>query len=121
VLFLDGVGELPLDAQTLLLSAVETGRITRSGSGRTIGVDVCIISATNCDVERIVEEKSFRKDLSYRLNTVTLELPPLRERRDEIKPLAEFYSGPVMRNLEPAEQDHRSGSHEGHRKARPAG
>jgi transcriptional regulator with GAF, ATPase, and Fis domain len=67
------------------MRAVETGKITRIGSGRTIEVDVRIVSATNCDVERMVEEKSFRKDLFYRLNTVTLELPPLRERRDEIK------------------------------------
>jgi two-component system response regulator AtoC len=91
VLFLDEVGELSLDAQASLLRAVETGRITRIGSSRSIEVDVRIVSATNCDVEQMVEDKSFRKDLLYRLNSVTLQLPPLRERRDEIEPLAELF------------------------------
>jgi two-component system response regulator AtoC len=93
VLFLDEVGELPLDAQASLLRAVETGRITRVGSERSIEVDVRMVAATNCDVEQMVEEKTFRRDLIYRLNTVTLELPPLRDRRDEIKPLAELFVG----------------------------
>jgi DNA-binding NtrC family response regulator len=91
VLFLDEVGELPLDVQASLLRAVETGRIRRVGSERGIEVDVRVVSATNCDLARMVEEKSFRKDLFYRLNTVTLALPPLRERQDEIKPLAELF------------------------------
>lgn len=91
VLFLDEVGELPLDTQASLLRAVETGQITRVGSKRSIEVDVRIVAATNCDVEQMVDDKSFRQDLLYRLNTVTLELPPLRDRRDEIKPLAELF------------------------------
>jgi two-component system response regulator AtoC len=91
VLFLDEVGDLPWESQASLLRAVETGRITRIGSNRDIQVDVRVVSATNCDLEQMVAEKRFRKDLLYRLNAVTFELAPLRNRRDEIKPLAELF------------------------------
>jgi len=91
VLFLDEIGELPISAQASLLRAVETKKVTPLGSAREIAVDVRIIAATHCWVEKMVEEGSFRKDLLYRLNTVTIEIPPLRERLEEIEPLAELF------------------------------
>lgn len=89
--FLDEVGELSPAAQAALLRVLECGRISRIGSDREIAVDTRIIAATNCQLEQMVEQGRFRRDLLYRLNTVTLELLPLRERRDEILPLARHF------------------------------
>ncbi|HEY2736532.1 MAG TPA: sigma-54 dependent transcriptional regulator, partial [Polyangiales bacterium] len=87
-LFLDEIGELPLVAQAALLRVIETKQLTRVGGTRAIDVDVRIVSATHCDLEAMLANKTFRADLFHRLNLLTLQVPPLRERADEIEPLA---------------------------------
>jgi two-component system, NtrC family, response regulator AtoC len=89
--FLDEIGELPLAAQAALLRVLESKRLTRVGASREIAIDVRIIAATHRDLERMCEEGSFRADLYYRLNTLTLTVPPLRDRVDEIEPLARSF------------------------------
>ncbi len=90
-LFLDEAGELPLPAQASLLRVLETGRITRIGGDREIPVDVRVVSATHRELEKRCDEGLFRWDLFYRLNGLSLVLPPLRDRRDEIEPLARLF------------------------------
>lgn len=90
-LFLDEVGDLPLDLQVKLLRAVQTLEITRVGGTKPIQVDVRIISATNKNLEKMVEEGTFRKDLYYRLNIVPIHIPPLRKRSADIIPLTYFF------------------------------
>lgn len=90
-LFLDEVGELPLPMQAKLLRALETGEIMRVGGTKLISTDVRVIAATNRDLKRMVAEKKFREDLYYRLNVMPLFLPPLRERTEDILPLAEQF------------------------------
>lgn len=89
--FLDEVGELHAGAQAALLRVLQEKRIVRVGSTREIEVDVRIVAATHRDLEAMVTSGAFRKDLLYRLNAVTLEVPPLRERRTEIAALAESF------------------------------
>ncbi|HEX6836496.1 MAG TPA: sigma 54-interacting transcriptional regulator [Polyangia bacterium] len=86
--FLDEVGELPLPAQAKLLRAIETREVTRVGGTRPIALDVRFVAATNRDLSSEVAAGQFRSDLYFRLNGVTLMIPPLRERRDQICPLA---------------------------------
>ncbi|MFN0250977.1 MAG: sigma 54-interacting transcriptional regulator [Kofleriaceae bacterium] len=88
---LDEIGELAPSAQAALLRVLETKKVTRVGGDKEIDVDVRVIAATHRDLEAMVEAGRFRQDLLYRLNTMTLRLPPLRERTDEIKPLAERF------------------------------
>jgi DNA-binding NtrC family response regulator len=83
-LFLDEVGNLPLHLQPKLLTALEQRRITPVGSNRPVPIDVRIISATNLSADQLGDENRFRQDLLFRLNTVEIELPPLRERREDI-------------------------------------
>ena len=90
-LLLDEVGELPPEAQVALLRVLETGRVIRLGSSREIPVNVRVISATHRDLEAMCEAGTFRWDLYYRLNTFTLKLPALRQRRDEIRELVELF------------------------------
>ena len=90
-LFLDEIGELPLDLQVKLLRALQEKEIVRLGGTRPIKIDVRVVAATNRDLEQMVEEKTFRQDLYYRLNVVQLRLPPLRERVGDIRPLAEKF------------------------------
>ncbi|MEJ8545515.1 sigma-54-dependent transcriptional regulator [Brevibacillus borstelensis] len=90
-LFLDEIGDLPYPLQVKLLRFLETGEFRRIGSNRLQQVNVRIIAATNVDLERRVEEGSFRADLYYRLHVVDICLPPLRERREDILPLAEHF------------------------------
>ena len=87
-LFLDEVGELPLDMQVKLLRVLQEGEIIRIGGAKPIQIDVRIIAATNRDLWKMTEEGTFRQDLYYRLNVINIEIPPLRERRDDIIPLA---------------------------------
>jgi len=91
-LFLDEIGELSLTLQPKLLRAVETGMITPVGSDTSITVDTRLIAATHRDLDREVAEKRFREDLYYRINVVEVVLDPLRERRDDILPLARYYA-----------------------------
>jgi two-component system nitrogen regulation response regulator NtrX len=90
-LFLDEVGDMGLAAQAKVLRALETHEVTRVGDSRAIPVDIRVISATNADVSRAVEDKTFRMDLYYRLNVVPLRVPPLRERREDIEQLARHF------------------------------
>ena len=90
-LFLDEVGELPLDAQVKLLRVLEERKITRIGGKKAIPVDVRIVAATNRNLDDEVKGGHFRLDLLYRLNVFTLILPPLRERKEYIPLLANFF------------------------------
>ena len=88
---LDEIGELAPPAQAALLRVLETKMVTRVGGDRELEVDVRVIAATHRDLEAMVEAGRFRQDLLYRLNSITLQIPPLRERTDEIRPLAERF------------------------------
>ena len=90
--FLDEITETTLAFQVKLLRALQEGEIRRVGSNQTLFVNVRIIAATNRDAERELREGRFRQDLLYRLNAVTLHLPPLRERREDILPLARHFA-----------------------------
>jgi DNA-binding NtrC family response regulator/pSer/pThr/pTyr-binding forkhead associated (FHA) protein len=90
-LLLDEIGELPSSAQVALLRVLESGRLTRVGSAEEIAVDVRVIAATNSDLDAMCEQGKFRRDLLYRINTMTLAIPPLRERVEEIAPMAEYF------------------------------
>ena len=92
-LFLDEIANIPLNQQTKLLRVLETGEFERVGSSRTLRAEVRIISATNADLSHDVGAGRFRKDLLFRLNTVEIALPPLRERREDIPLLAVHFLG----------------------------
>jgi DNA-binding NtrC family response regulator len=89
--FLDEIGEIEMNFQLALLRFLEGHEIRPVGASRSKEVDVRVIAATNRDLQRLVDEKKFREDLWYRLNTVRIVLPPLRERRTDIPLLARFY------------------------------
>jgi DNA-binding NtrC family response regulator len=90
-LFLDEIGDLPLELQPALLRAIETNRITPVGSDREIEVDYRLLAATNRTLIEEVESGRFRQDLYYRLNVIAIEVPPLRERAEDILPLARHF------------------------------
>ncbi len=90
-LFLDEVGDMPLSMQAKVLRAVENGEITRVGSNKAIHVDVRLIAATNQDLRQMVKDGKFREDLYYRLNQVSLRVPPLRDRREDIPLLIDHF------------------------------
>jgi len=90
-LFLDEIGDLPFDIQPKLLRAIQEGTFERLGSEKTIHANVRIICATNVDLEAKVKEGKFREDLFYRLNVFPITLPPLRDRKDDIYLLANYF------------------------------
>jgi two-component system, NtrC family, response regulator AtoC len=90
-LFFDEIGDLPASIQPKLLRLLENRTFEPLGSGRTSDVDIRIICATNRNLGQLVGEGRFREDLFYRINTFTIEMPPLRERREDISPLADFF------------------------------
>jgi propionate catabolism operon transcriptional regulator len=89
-LFLDEIGEMPLALQTRLLRVLEEREVMRVGGTRPVPIEVRVISATHCDLETRVREGRFRADLFYRLAVLRLALPPLRARREDVAPLAEW-------------------------------
>ena len=90
-LFLDEIGNLSLQAQAKLLSAIQNKTIVRVGSNKAISVNIRLICATNENLDKMVTDGLFREDLLYRINTIRIEVPPLREREDDILVLADFY------------------------------
>lgn len=90
-LFLDEIGDMPPAAQTRLLRALQSSRIRRVGGREELAVDVRIIAATNRDLAPMIAEGRFREDLFYRLNVVPIQMPPLRDRPDDIEPLARHF------------------------------
>jgi len=90
-LFLDEIGDLPVSIQPKLLRLLENRTFEPLGSVKTKSIDIRVICATNRNLARLVGEGRFREDLLYRINTFTIELPPLRERKEDIAPLAEFF------------------------------
>ncbi|MEM6792635.1 MAG: sigma-54 dependent transcriptional regulator [Acidobacteriota bacterium] len=97
-LFMDEIANVPLAQQARLLRVLETGEFERVGSSKTRRVDARIVSATNADLEELVRSGGFRQDLLFRLNTVEIRLPPLRERREDIPLLAHHFLGRHVRH-----------------------
>jgi DNA-binding NtrC family response regulator len=90
-LFLDEIGNLSLSMQAKMLSVLQNRSVTKLGSNTAVPIDIRLISATNKDLNSMISDGLFREDLLYRINTITIELPPLRERGNDILLLAEFY------------------------------
>jgi DNA-binding NtrC family response regulator len=103
-LFLDEVGNLPPALQTKLLRILESREVTPLGSNQPISVDVRLIAATNQPLEKMVGTGSFREDLLYRINTIEIELPPLRERLEDLAPLARHFVAQAARKYQLREQ-----------------
>jgi two-component system NtrC family response regulator len=90
-LFLDEIGEMPLALQAKLLRVLQEREITRVGGSRPIKIDVRLISATNANIVENIDNGSFREDLYYRLNTIPVKIPPLKDRKEEIEDIASEY------------------------------
>lgn len=99
-LFLDEVGDMPMSTQIKLLRVLEEHKITRVGDNKPIKVNVRLISATNRPLEQMVADGSFRNDLYFRLKVVTVQLPPLRDRRDDVIPLMDHFRKLFLRRYE---------------------
>ena len=90
-LFLDEIGDLPLSAQSKLLRVLQEGELERLGDQRTRKINVRLVAAANCDLQQLVRERKLRSDLYYRLNAYQIDIPPLRERKEDISPLAKGF------------------------------
>ncbi len=99
-IFLDEIGEMPLQAQVRLLRVLESGEFSRVGSSVVRKVDVRIVAATNKDLSAEVRDGRFREDLYYRLSTVVIEIPPLRQRKDDVVPLLEKFLYDITRQYD---------------------
>ena len=98
-IFLDEIAEMDLSLQAKILRVIQEGEIERVGGLKAIGIDVRIVAASNKDIERAVEEKLFREDLFYRLNVFPIMIPPLRDRKDDIPLLVDFFMNKYCREL----------------------
>ena len=92
VIFLDEIGDMPLYLQAKLLRVLKERKITRIGSNQVIPIDIRVIAATNRDLKTMIKDNKFREDLYYRLNVIPLQIAPLRERKEDIIDLTEFFS-----------------------------
>jgi two-component system, NtrC family, response regulator AtoC len=90
-LFLDEIGDMSLSSQSKMLRVLQEGSFNRLGAARPIHADVRVISATNRDIADLITQGTFREDLYYRLSVITIEMPPLRRRREDIAPLAQYF------------------------------
>ena len=90
-IFLDEIGEMDINLQVKLLRVLEDRKIRRLGGNRNIDIDVRVVAATNLEIKEAIEQKGFREDLYYRLNVFPIHVAPLRERREDIPPLLEFF------------------------------
>jgi len=99
-LFLDEIGNLSISMQAKLLKVLESRQVTRLGSNIATRVDIRLISATNKNIKEMIRKNLFREDLFYRINTIEIEIPPLRERGDDIVPLARFFLTHFARKYE---------------------
>jgi nitrogen regulation protein NR(I) len=98
-LFLDEIGDIPLTTQIKILRVLQERCFERLGGNETVGVDVRVLAATNANLEKAIEEGKFRSDLYHRLNVVTIDVPPLRERRDDIPRLVDYFLERYAREL----------------------
>lgn len=101
-LFLDEIGDMPLEAQTSLLRVLQEAEVMRIGAQRPVKVNVRIIAATNCDLQRAIETGAFRRDLFYRLNVISLRIPALRERTGDVPQLVAWFSEKMCTRLKKA-------------------
>jgi two-component system nitrogen regulation response regulator GlnG len=99
-IFLDEIGDMPIDLQSKILRVLQEKEVTRTGGNQNIAVDVRIVAATNQDLEESVRRKEFREDLFYRLNVIPLQLVPLRERKEDIPLLVEYFLAKICTELE---------------------
>ena len=104
-IFLDEIGDMSLETQAKVLRTLEEQEFQHVGGSKSIKVDVRVIAATNKDLEKALKEGKFREDLYYRLNVVLLKLPALRERKEDIIPLAEYFMGDKAKKISPKAQN----------------
>src|SRR5207249_10860853 len=90
-IFFDEIGTIGVETQAKLLRVIQEREFMRLGGTETIRVDVRILAATNADLRKLVQENKFREDLYYRLNVISIPLPPLRDRKEDVAPLAEHF------------------------------
>ncbi|MBR4411105.1 MAG: sigma-54-dependent Fis family transcriptional regulator, partial [Firmicutes bacterium] len=111
--FLDEIGDLSLDVQVMLIRVLEKKEIERIGSNTQIPVDFRLLTATNRSIEELIQEKKFRQDFLYRINTIEINLPPLRDRKEDIPDFIEFFihkyereTGKTIHQIEPTAMDY---------------